>query len=157
MSGLWKGKTQWASNSEAHRNNQFKGCMQDFMTCLWHIKLKELWASLNVNANVFILKRGFLKRTKWRRVKRLISKVERGSDLGGRPLRALNILFITNTKRADILPATFSSFIKQSSYTFIIVQILSFIGNSDWPVTSKGIQGDLVQVRTVPTLLAAAS
>ncbi len=45
--------------------------------------------------------------------------------------------------------ATFSSFIKQSSYTFIIVQIPSFIWNLDWPVTSKGIWGDLVQVHTV--------
>lgn len=73
------------------------------------------------------------------------------------PLGALHFLFIMNTKRADILPTTFCSFIKQSSYTFIIVQILSAIGNSDWPLTSKGIRGDLVQVRTAPTLLAAAS
>lgn len=46
-------------------------------------------------------------------------------------------------------PPTFSSFIKQSSYKFIIVQILSYIWNSDWPVTSKGIWGDLVQVHKV--------
>lgn len=130
------------------------------MTCTRQIKLekkKRVQPSLNVNVNVFILERGLLRGCSGVALKGLISKVERGSDLGGQLLCALDILFITNTKRADILPTTFSSFIKQSSYTFIIVQILSFIGNSDWPVTSKGIRGDLVQVRTVPTLLAAAS
>lgn len=78
-----------------------------------------------------------LKRVQWSYVKRLIYKVERVCSWRAAFQCPQHPVHYGYKKRRQP-PTTFSSFIKQRSYTFIIVQILSFIWNLDWLVTSKG-------------------